>query len=428
MMITVKQLKDYIGETISLRGWISRKRSSGKIQFIQLRSAGSFIQIICLKEQLGEECFAKIKKAPVESPIIVTGKALLPPGRSEIEIHLESIKIFKSSSDYPISKKTHGPEFLLEHRHLWIRSQIQTKILKIRSSLEYACICFLQQEGFYRMDAPIFTPSACEGTTDLFEVDYFGSKAFLSQSGQLYSEAGISCLEKVYTFGPCFRAEKSKTRRHLTEFWGVEPEVAWLDAEENIILQERFIKFILSKVVKECADELISLGRDPESLIFDNQSFPVLLYDEALEIVKKGGFEMQWGEDFRVEQEEYLSSQFATPFFIFKYPVQCRAFYIEPAPDQSELALSSDCLMPGGFGEIITGGQRTASYDFLLQRIQEHGLSQQDFQWYLDLRKFGSVPHSGFGMGIERMTRWLTGVKHIRETIPFPRTLKRFSP
>ncbi|HUX37532.1 MAG TPA: amino acid--tRNA ligase-related protein [Rectinemataceae bacterium] len=322
----------------------------------------------------------------------------------------------------------HGPDFLMERRHLWLRSPRQAAILRIRSSLEFACVDFLHREGFHRFDAPLMTPTACEGTTELFELDYFGKSAYLSQSAQLYSEAGIAALGRVYSFGPCFRAEKSLTRRHLTEFWGVEPEMAHVDAEENMAFQERFVRAILSHVAEERAEDLRLLGRDPADLEFGPEAFPILLYEEALEILRQAGRELSWGEDLSVEDEETLSLRFRSPFFIYKYPVSCRAFYIEPDPGRPELALSSDCLMHGGFGEIITGGQRASDHDFLRARILEHGLSLEDFSWYLDLRKYGSVTHSGFGMGIERMLRWICGLHHIREAIPFARTPQRCSP
>jgi asparaginyl-tRNA synthetase len=316
----------------------------------------------------------------------------------------------------------------MDERHLWLRSPREAAYLRIRSSLEYACIEFLHREGFHRFDAPLITPTACEGTTQLFEFDYFGKSAYLSQSGQLYSEAGIAALEKVYSFGPCFRAEKSITRRHLTEFWGVEPEMAYVGAEENIAFQERFIRAILEKVADERAEDLAFIGRDPTTMIFGPESFPVLLYEEALKELAALGSEVPWGEDLSVEDEEKLALCFETPFFIYKYPVQCRAFYIEPDPSNPSLALSSDCLMHGGFGEIITGGQRASGYEFLKGRILEHGLSLEAFEWYLDLRRYGSVKHSGFGMGIERMMRWICDLHHIREAIPFARTPLRCSP
>lgn len=419
--------QDLKGRTVALKGWLAVKRSSGKIGFLRLRDGHGTIQVVMEKTRIGDDLFAQVKKAPLESPIILVGE--VASGRDgKGELMLDHIEIHSSSPDYPLGRKDHGPDFLLEHRHLWIRSPKQAALLRIRSQLEFACMEFLQKEGFYRFDSPLLTPTACEGTTDLFEVDYFGSAAYLSQSGQLYSEAGIGALEKVYTLGPCFRAEKSKTRRHLTEFWGVEPEMAWVDAEENIRFQERFLRGILKAVAERCEDDLQIWGRKPEDLLFSNDPFPVLTYDEALTMINKEHSGLSWGQDFGVEEESYLATLFDTPFFVFRYPVACRAFYIEAASDRPEVALSSDCLMPGGFGEIITGGQRTADREFLLKRIGEFGLDPSVFQWYLELRQYGSVEHSGFGMGIERMLRWICGVHHIRETIPFPRTLKRLYP
>ena len=294
--------------------------------------------------------------------------------------------------------------------------------------MEFACVSFLQRAGFHRFDAPLITPTSCEGTTELFKLDYFGNPAFLSQSAQLYSEAGIAALEKVYSLGPCFRAEKSITRRHLTEFWGVEPEMAWVEAEENMQFQEQFIRGILEIVAAEREADLLLLERNPSDLRFPSGCFEVVLYDDVIKRLAVKGRDLSWGSDLSVEDEEALSVDFDRPFFIYKYPVQCRAFYIEADPKRPEVALSSDCLMPDGFGEIITGGQRAADYDFLRQRLAEHGLDEATFNWYLDLRRFGSVPHSGFGMGIERMLRWICGLHHIRETIPFARTPQRCSP
>lgn len=417
-----------IGGDASLRGWLVSKQSRGRVCFLVIRDGEGTAQLVCERDALGDEVFDALRSLPAETPIEATGLVRVPEGRESPELAVTSLTFAPSDADWPIGRKEHGPDFLMSERHLWLRSPRQATILRVRSSLEFACEEFLHGEGFYRFDAPLITPTACEGTTELFELDYFGKPAFLSQSAQLYSEAGIAALERVYSFGPCFRAEKSETRRHLTEFWGVEPEMAYVGAEENMAFQERFIRAILGKVADERADDLRSLGRDPEELAFGPQAFPILLYDEVPAILASLGRRLEWGEDLSVEDEEALSERFDTPFFIYKYPVRCRAFYIEADRARPELALSSDCLMHGGFGEIITGGERATDYEFLKSRIVEYGLSPEIFSWYLDMRKYGSVRHSGFGMGIERMLRWICGLHHIREAVPFARTPQRCSP
>lgn len=428
MAAKTKDLRGLVGSEASLRGWLVSKQDRGKIAFLTLRDGEGTAQLVCERKRLGAEAYDALCALPIESPMTASGTVALPEGREKAELAVSAFEAGPSEPNYPIGRKEHGPEFLMDERHLWLRSPKEAAILRIRSSLEYACAEFLHREGFHRFDAPLITPTACEGTTQLFELDYFGKSAYLSQSGQLYSEAGIAALEKVYSFGPCFRAEKSVTRRHLTEFWGVEPEMAYVGAEENIAFQERFIRAILAKVADERAEDLAFVGRDPATMVFGPESFPVLLYDEALKKLATLGAEVSWGEDLSVENEEKLTTSFEEPIFIYKYPVQCRAFYIEPDPENPALALSSDCLMPGGFGEIITGGQRASDYEFLKGRIIEHGLSLAAFEWYLDLRRYGSEKHSGFGMGIERMLRWICGLRHIREAIPFARTPLRCSP
>ncbi|MBL8967629.1 MAG: asparagine--tRNA ligase [Spirochaetaceae bacterium] len=427
MIIHTTRLKERVGGEASLRGWLVSKQARGQVAFLTLRDGEGTAQLVCERAALGDEAFEALKALPLEAPILATGLVRLPEGRDRPELALRELEAGPSAPDWPIGRKEHGPDFLMERRHLWIRAPRQAAILRIRSSLEFACVEFLHREGFHRFDAPLVTPTACEGTTELFELDYFGKAAYLSQSAQLYAEAGIAALERVYSLGPCFRAEKSVTRRHLTEFWGVEPEMAHVDAVGNMAFQERFIRAVLRKVAEEREGDLAFLGRDPESLVFGPEPFPVLLYDEVLERLSRQGREVPWGEDLSVEDEEALAAGFATPFFVYKYPVKCRAFYIEPDPADPRLALSSDCLAPG-LGEIITGGQRASDHDFLKSRIVEHGLSLDDFAWYLDLRRYGSVTHSGFGMGIERMLRFVCGLRHIREAIPFARTPQRIAP
>jgi asparaginyl-tRNA synthetase len=428
MLVKTHEMKGMVGKEASLRGWLLSKQDRGRIAFAVLRDGEGTAQLVCERERLGEEAFAAFCALPLESPIAAEGSIAWPEGRLTPELSVSSFSFEPSEQGFPIGRKEHGPEFLMDERHLWLRSPKQAAYLRIRSSLEYACVEFLHKEGFHRFDAPLITPTACEGTTQLFELDYFGKSAYLSQSAQLYSEAGIAALEKVYSFGPCFRAEKSVTRRHLTEFWGVEPEMAHVGAEENMAFQEKFIRAVLAKVAGERADDLAFIGRDQETMVFGPESFPIILYDEALKLLSEAGTDLAWGDDLSIEEEELLSRRFSSPFFIYKYPVKCRAFYIEPDPERPELALSSDCLMHGGFGEIITGGQRAKGYEFLKGRILEHGLSLEAFEWYLDLRRYGSVEHSGFGMGIERMMRWICNLHHIREAIPFARTPLRSSP
>jgi asparaginyl-tRNA synthetase len=428
MVIKTSEMRGSVGRIASLRGWLSSKQDRGKIAFVVLRDGEGTAQLVCERDTIGDEAFSSLCSLPQESPIVAEGMVAWPSGRPNAELLVTLFSFEPSEKGYPIGRKEHGPEFLMDERHLWLRAPKQAAYLRIRSSLEFACVEFLHKEGFHRFDAPLITPTACEGTTQLFELDYFGKSAYLSQSAQLYSEAGIAALERVYSMGPCFRAEKSVTRRHLTEFWGVEPEMAFVGAEENMAFQEKFIRAVLGKVAQERAEDLAFIGRDPATMVFGSEPFPILLYDEALRLLSEAGAELCWGEDLSIEEEELLSKRFSSPFFIYKYPVQCRAFYIEPDPERPELALSSDCLMHEGFGEIITGGQRASDYEFLKGRILEHGLSFENFEWYLDLRRYGSVKHSGFGMGIERMMRWICGLHHIREAIPFARTPLRLTP
>jgi asparaginyl-tRNA synthetase len=426
MYTTIKQIMTGAMGWAALRGWAARLRGSGGVAFVDLRDGTGHAQLVFDRSRLSDADFARAKSICLETPLEAEGEVVW---RGEaFELIVDRFEALPSETGFPLGRKEHGPDYLMDKRHLWIRSPRQAAILRIRDSLEWACVSFLREEGFYRFDSPLITPTACEGTTELFELGYFGASAYLSQSAQLYSEAGIAALGKVYSLGPCFRAEKSMTRRHLTEFWGVEPEMAWVRAEESIAFQERFLRAILERVSEDAAGDLASLGRDPAELRFPPSPFPILSYDDALASLARLGRVKRWGEDLSVEDEEALSLRFDTPFFVYKYPVECRAFYIEPDPDDPSLALSSDCLMHGGFGEIITGGQRASDAGFLAARIEEHGLRRGDFEWYLDLRRWGGVPHSGFGMGIERMLRWICGLHHIREAIPFARTPSRFAP
>jgi asparaginyl-tRNA synthetase len=360
----------------------------------------------------------------VKGVVVITDRA---PGG--VELLVKQFHVVGVSEDYPIGRKSHGPDFKLDLRHLWMRSPQQAAILRIRSNLEFAARLFLKEDGFFEFNSPILTPTACEATTQLFHVDYFGLSAYLSQSGQLYSEAGIASLEKVFCFGPCFRAEESKTRKHLTEFWAVEPEMAWFDADANMALQERFIKFMVSYILEHSLRDLVMLERDPDDIDIADKAFEVITYNDAVQQVNKAGFQMKWGKDFGAKEEAYLVRVMDRPFFIHKYPAEARAFYIKRDSDDPKLALSTDTFLHGEYGcEICTGGQRTEDVDALKDEIKRLGLRQEDYEWYLDLRRYGSVPHSGFGLGIERTVRWICGLKHIRETIPFPRLLNRMRP
>jgi asparaginyl-tRNA synthetase len=428
MFTTTRELPRHVGSRAALRGWLLSKQARGAICFLTIRDGTGTAQLVCERGRMRDEDFESLRGLPLETPLEVEGAVAARGDGASTELRVESLVFRASEPEYPIGRKEHGPDFLMEHRHLWIRSPKQAAILRIRDCLEFACESFLREEGFVRFDAPLMTPTCCEGTTELFELDYFGKPAYLSQSGQLYSEAGIAALERVYSFGPCFRAEKSVTRRHLTEFWGVEPEMAWVGAEESMAFQERFIRAVLARVAGERGDDLRLLDRDPADLVLKEGSFPVIPYDDALRELRSAGRDIAWGEDLSVEEEAVLASRADRPFFVYKYPVACRAFYIEPDPQRPDVALSSDCLMHEGFGEIITGGQRASDYAFLKGRIEERGMRLEDYEWYLDLRRYGSVPHSGFGMGIERMLRWICRLHHIREAIPFARTPSRCAP
>jgi len=428
----IEEIGKHVGQEVTLRGWVHNKRSSGKIQFLILRDGTGYIQAVVVKSAVAPEVFAAADTLTHESSLEVTGKvredSRAPSG---YEMDVTSLKVYQEVSKdepFPITPKEHGIEFLMDHRHLWIRSTRQRAILKVRHEIIKAARDFLDDNGFTLCDTPILTPAACEGTTTLFEVKYFDDKAFLTQSGQLYSEATAAALGKVYCFGPTFRAEKSKTRRHLTEFWMVEPEVAYATVEDMMDLAERFISFIVQRVLERRREELKVLERDLSKLEKIAPPFPRVSYDEAVKIAQQQGAELQWGSDFGGGDETTISQQFDKPVMVHRYPSAIKAFYMEPDPNRPEVALCLDVLAPEGYGEIIGGGQRTSSYELLIQRIKEHDLPREVFEWYLDLRKFGSVPHAGFGMGIERAVTWICGLEHVRETIPFPRMLYRLNP
>jgi asparaginyl-tRNA synthetase len=428
--ITIKDLSEYVGKEVTLSGWLYNKRSSGKIKFIILRDGTGYLQCVYFKGNLSEEVFENAGKYGQESSITVTGKVKeekRAPGGYELDA--TDIQLISEAVDYPITPKDHGVEFLMDNRHLWLRSSKQVAILKIRHRIIKAVRDFFDDRGFTLMDPPILTPAACEGTSTLFETDYFDlGKAYLSQSGQLYAEAGAMALGKVYTFGPTFRAEKSKTRRHLTEFWMVEPEVAFNDLDDNMDLAEEFLEYIVQTILNEMDEELKILERDTTLLKNVKRPLPRISYDEAVEILKKNGIDFEYGNDLGAPDETIISNQFDRPVMVHRYPSEVKAFYMKRDPDNDKLALAVDVLAPEGYGEIIGGSQREDSLDNLISRIKEHDLPMEAFEWYLDLRRFGSVPHAGFGLGLERTVGWICGLDHVRETIPFPRMIYRNTP
>lgn len=429
-IIRISDIKNYEGKEVEIKGWLYNKRSSGSIKFLIIRDGTGFIQATLLKSEIKEELFNKIDTINYESSIKITGlvreEKRAPSG---YEILIKNVEIISIAEDnYPISLKEHGIEFLMDYRHLWLRSPRQNAILRIRAEIIKSIRNFLDQNGFILIDSPILTPAACEGTTTLFETDYFGEKAYLTQSGQLYNEASAMAFGKVYCFGPTFRAEKSKTRRHLMEFWMVEPEAAYVDLEENNKIQENMVTYVVKQVLENKKMELDLLERDLSKLEIIKVPFPRISYDEAIEILKKDGSKIEWGDDFGGEDETILSQKYEKPIFIHRYPIKCKAFYMKPDPQRPEVALCADLLAPEGYGEIIGGGQRIDDYNLLANQIKEHNLPRENYEWYLDLRRYGSVPHSGFGLGIERTVAWICGLNHVRETIPFPRMLNKIYP
>ncbi|MCL6495614.1 MAG: asparagine--tRNA ligase, partial [Ignavibacterium sp.] len=411
-------------------GWLYHKRSSGKIKFLVLRDGTGYVQCVYFKGNVSDDIFDIADRIGQESSLIVTGKVKQEPkAPGGYEIDASDLKIIHETHDYPITPKEHGIEFLLDNRHLWLRSKRQVAIMRVRHRVVKAIRDFFDGKGFTLMDAPILTPNAVEGTSTLFETKYFDlGSAYLTQSGQLYAEAGAMALGKVYTFGPTFRAEKSKTRRHLTEFWMVEPEVAFADLNDDMDLAEEFLEYIVQTVLKEKEEELKILERDTTKLQNVKRPFPRIHYNEAVEILKKHGVDFQWGNDFGGGDETIISEQFDRPVMVHHYPAEVKAFYMKRDPQDERFALAVDVLAPEGYGEIIGGSQREDDLDTLLKRIAQHNLPQSAFEWYLDLRRFGSVPHSGFGLGLERTVSWICGLEHLREAIPFPRLIYRNTP
>ena len=434
--VFINELSQHVGQEVTIKGWLYNLRSSGKILFPQLRDGTGVVQCVALRASVTPEIWDALKGLGQESALAIRGAVRADsraPGGYEID--LIDAEIFSEVHDYPITPKEHGTEFLMDHRHLWLRSRRQHAILKVRHTVVKAVRDFFDNDGFTLADAPIFTPAACEGTTTLFEVDYFdGEKAYLTQSGQLYNEATAAAFGKVYCFGPTFRAEKSKTRRHLTEFWMVEPEMAYATLDDVMTLAERMLAYIAARVLEDRGEELKVLERDTAKLESILPPFPRLHYDDAVKMLheghEKGLLEtrFEWGGDFGAPDETYISSHYDKPVMVHHYPAEVKAFYMARDPQRNELALGVDVLAPEGYGEVIGGGERATSLEFLKEQIALHELPQEAFEWYLDLRRYGSVPHAGFGMGIERCTAWMCGIEHVRETIPFPRMLYRLRP
>jgi len=438
MLTTIAQIGAHDGQSVTIRGWLYNLRASGKLLFPQFRDGSGIIQGVVPKNAVTPEVFEAIKGLTQESSVIVEGKVRADQrahGGYELDVaNVQIIQRVPESDPYPITPKEHGTDFLMEHRHLWVRSQRQASILRVRAEIIKAVRDFFDENGFTLTDPPIITPAACEGTSTLFPVNYFDEEAYLTQSGQLYIEATAMALGKVYSFGPTFRAEKSKTRRHLTEFWMVEPEVAYAQLDDIMDLAEGLISFIVKRCLEKRRADLQVIGREVAKLEKIAAPFPRVSYDDAVQMLQeghaKGALEakFEWGGDFGSPDETYISAQFEKPVMIHRYPAKVKAFYMEPDPQRPELALCVDVLAPEGYGEIVGGSQRMASHELLVQRIHEHGLPEEAFKWYLDLRKYGSVPHGGFGMGIERAVAWICGLEHVRETIPFPRMLYRLYP
>lgn len=427
--VLIKHLGRHTGQEVRVRGWLYNKRSSGKIIFLIIRDGTGLVQGVVAKKETGEEIFSLAREVSQESSLTITGLVREEPrAPGGFEIQVAGLEILSVSEPYPVSLKEHGVDFLAERRHLWIRTPRQSALLRMRSELEKACRDFFEEKDFILADAPIITPNACEGTTNLFEIDYHGEKAYLSQSGQLYNEAAAMALGRVYCFGPTFRAEKSKTRRHLMEFWMVEAEAAFFEFEENLKLQEEMVSYLVRRLLERNKKDFELLQRNTEKLAAIAPPFPRMSYTEAVEFLNSRGVGFKWGDDFGAPDEALISQNFDLPVFIHRFPAEIKAFYMKPDPKNPNVVLGADLLAPEGYGEIIGGGQRIDDLELLKHRLSEHKLPAEVFDWYLDLRRYGSVPHSGFGLGLERLLGWITGIDHIRESIPFPRTLYRMCP
>ena len=428
--ITINQSKQFVGETVKIGVWLANKRSSGKIGFMQLRDGTGFMQGVVVKANIGEDKFDQFKALTQETSLYVTG-IIKEDTRSSFgyELEVENFEVISDSTDYPITPKEHGTEFLMDNRHLWLRSKKQHAIMKIRNEIIRSTFEFYNNNGFTKVDPPILTGSAPEGTSELFHTKYFEEDAYLSQSGQLYAEASAMALGKVFSFGPTFRAEKSKTRRHLIEFWMIEPEMAFYDHDDSLEVQEQYVTHIVQSVLKNCRLELETLDRDLAKLEKVTTPFPRITYDDAIEFLHKEGFDdIEWGDDFGSPHETAIANHYDKPVFIVNYPKAIKPFYMQVNKENPKTVLCADLIAPEGYGEIIGGSERMDDYDELKQSILDHGLDLETYGWYLDLRKYGSVPHSGFGLGLERTVAWISGVDHVRETSPFPRLLNRLYP
>jgi asparaginyl-tRNA synthetase len=427
--VRIKELPDHVGETVVVNGWLYNKRTSGKLQFPIVRDGSGYLQCVVFKKEVSEDVWTAVEGVTQESAVRVTGAVRAEPrAPGGVEMGVESFDVVHLTQEYPITPKEHGTAFLMDLRHLWLRSKNQHAILRIRNEIEKACRDFFYDRDFVLIDSPILTANAAEGTSTLFETDYFGEKAYLSQSGQLYLEPAAAAFGRVYCFGPTFRAEKSKTRRHLTEFWMIEPEVAFLEFDGLQELAEEFIEYIVGRAVERCQEELKTLERDVTKLENVKRPFPRITYRDAIELLKGKGMEVKFGDDFGGDEETVIANSFDRPVMISRYPTEIKAFYMQPDPNDPSVVLGLDMIAPEGYGEIIGGSQRIHDHDLLLQRIKDHNLPIDRFQWYLDVRKYGTFPHSGFGMGIERVVAWVSGVPHLRETIPYPRMLNRIYP
>lgn len=427
---TISAVHKYVDQEVKIGAWVANKRSSGKIAFLQLRDGTGFIQGVVVKSEVPEELFQTAKSITQETSLYVTG-VIQKDERSPLgyELLVTGIEVIHQAVDYPITPKEHGTEFLMDNRHLWLRSRRQHAVMKIRNEIIRATYEFYNEQGFVKVDPPILTGSAPEGTSELFATKYFDEDAYLSQSGQLYMEAAAMALGKVFSFGPTFRAEKSKTRRHLIEFWMIEPEMAFYEHEDSLKVQEEYVTYIVQSVLKNCSLELKTLGRDTSKLEQIKAPFPRITYDEAVKFLHEKGFDdIQWGDDFGAPHETAIAESYDKPVFITHYPTSLKPFYMQPDPNREEVVLCADLIAPEGYGEIIGGSERIHDYELLKQRLEEHNLEMDAYKWYLELRKFGSVPHSGFGLGLERTVAWISGVEHVRETIPFPRLLNRLYP
>ena len=428
--VTIKKLDQYVDQDVEIKGWVYNRRSVGKIWFLILRDGTGLLQCVIVDGECDSETFSLEQQLNQEDSVIVTGRVKKEPravGGYELGVNQVSV-VNHTTDEYPISKKDHGPDFLMSNRHLWLRSKRQNAIMRIRHQIIKAIRDYFDNNDFILIDSPIFTGNSVEGTTTLFELEYFEKKAYLTQSGQLYQESGAMAFGKTYCFGPVFRAEKSKTRRHLTEFWMVEPEIAYCDLDQNMVWMEGLVVYIIDEVLKKCTSELSDLDRDISKLEDMKLPFPRITYDEAAEILKNSGVDFQYGKDLGGADETIISNKYNKPVMVHRWPADTKAFYMKRDKNNNDLSLGVDMIAPEGYGEIIGGGQREDDLDILIERIRHHDLPLKPFEWYLDLRKYGSVPHSGFGLGLERVVAWICGTKHIRETIPFPRTMTRLEP